>query len=595
MINWKKGVHVGVFWATTKDLDYFDMTASRIVCDYNISSDDFAFVNKYSTIETLPNIYDNIEKFDDAYDYCVGISNDLIEYYTSTLNEINRCSYNANEWRYIVYYWVFCFVSNLFDKYLKVRQMESIYEDFYSIADDFYDISTDTLSFLETMQTDSQFNLALLAETFLYFNHRILNRDKQPIERIKWNEAGDGECLHIPVDSCLRKTVFSCFKRIFHFRKCTTYVTTGEYLPGARLVDFISFGAVREDNKSVYIITGTCRIDKANRERLCINPNTKDEFYNFVASIIGKYIPQSLLEFFQDIGEIAKKSYPYSARRIIDGIHFAYDEAFKRFIADTKAAGGELHLVAHGGYGILRNYYEVLFADRFYTWGFKDKRCNCIVMPAGKLIGLKKAHPKSGKGIYFVDYYPVRYVFRHIEGFERDLKLFLNTSTEFLSRLSDSVAKKTLIRLGHEDKDGVFLEKIKQLGKTFVFQDPHENCIYSEMAKSSLIVTTALKTVWMEALHMGVPVIVVLPQELISCMKEAEQYIDMLEDVDILVHDPLKAAAIVNEIEGNEIEWWNEPKRREVVRIVRNRFAYSTKFGRLIWLKELLDASGKNE
>lgn len=576
-----------IFWGTTDDNSYIDQNALQIIWEYDV---DLYYIDKNicGNQGQMPNVYSDMNVFNQAFDYCIDVTNDLIHYCTPILNEVNGCSYKETEWKLYIFVWLYYFVSTLYDKYMKFKQMRSRYKNFYVIADGTVSILKETQSFQEQI-IEAKFNVDLTAELMLYFGEDVYDIYGNKIEHLVWEtDKYDGKCVKDYSNKKKKKTIFKLIKKVTNIRECRTFITAGGYLPVARIADYLSSGLIRSKDDNIYIITGKCKLDRAARKKLCLRLKTDDIFVNFVASIIGKYIPESVIEFFPMITQIATESYPQSASTIVDSVRFWCDEAFKRYIMERRSKGAEIRIVSHGGDGILRNYIERELADVFYTWGAVDRRCVCRPMPSGKLLSYsrKRIKPQNDGIILVVDYLQSKYIYRHWGGFTAAQKDFLESEIEFLTIIPNMVLEKVLLRPFPFDYGWDWKNRIKKRIPKIKIDD-HRTSLFERLQSTSLVITTYFQTVWLETMYMGLPTIIVCSKELLPVMREAEEYIELLHSVNILIYSASEAATLVESIAGNEVAWWEDINRQCVVRSVLERFAYHPRNPSYLWLKEL--------
>ena len=582
------------FWGTVDDASYIDSGARQIIWTYPVDTENVSeYIDKEATQDQLQNIYYSIDAFNAAHDYCIDISHKIVELYSQAFNDIHGCNYTPKEWEAMLFVWVYCFVSVAYDKYLYMKQVESVCEDFYILADSSFDVEKELISFTTNIH-ETKINIDILAEMMLFFGHKVKDRSGKWLEKIVLNDVGDGLCKKNEVYYHGIKGFIKQKMKKLSRKECRVFTTFGGFF---YFLEILTIGSIRNDEQEFhYTITERAKLNLEARDRLCENPQTQDLFFNFAASVVGKFIPNSYIEYFSELTKMSLEVYPQSAEIIIDTNHFYFDELFKRYIMDRKSKGGTLYIEAHGGFGIFRNYLERIIADCFYTWGFIDKRCKCKPMPAVKLLQQYKYNrPYSGRYYLFCDYLPNKILFRHEGGYDRDRKQYINMVLSLFSSMSDSVAKKTVIRLLPGKVDEQYVDRLKQLNRPFTFDDRSRYSFYERVRNASLVITTAFETVWLESLIIGTPVIVVCPNELLSIMSEAEPYLKMLESVNVLVHDVKEAAEMIESISGKEVEWWNEPNRKRVVNTLKDRFAYCPKFSRLIWIKELYKLNKKKK
>lgn len=273
-----------------------------------------------------------------------------------------------------------------------------------------------------------------------------------------------------------------------------------------------------------------------------------------------------------------------------------------RELKDVKIIGEQ-----HGGnYGIQRNItlYEEKVSDIFYGWGAWAQHRNGITkFKQGVSIKLHK-HSKKKKNESYILYIgtaiPTKINFYFNQTQIIDGKRYIEWQIDFLSNLSMQNRKNLILRNYYVDYgwhvNSTIMKKFPEvkLSGAYNAKDLCEvdysirDADFSTLLNDcKIFVCDHLSTTWIEALKLGKPILLFFPESQYIYCESEKKYIKMMEDVEIIVHSPIRAAEIISKIIDDEL-WWNDNKRRQVVKKIKERYMGEECDAVKWWTEELL-------
>ena len=136
----------------------------------------------------------------------------------------------------------------------------------------------------------------------------------------------------------------------------------------------------------------------------------------------------------------------------------------------------------------------------------------------------------------------------------------------------------------------IWFSGVEQISDNYAVVDiAKRNSSFAEaLAICKLMVCDHLSTTWMEALYLDKPFIFLLNKDDAQFRPEALPYIRKLESVDVVLYESKKAAALINKIHNDVLTWWNQTKRKAVIRELRRRYLFEVENIDDWWREELL-------
>ncbi|EKU70814.1 LIC12162 family protein [Selenomonas sp. F0473] len=247
------------------------------------------------------------------------------------------------------------------------------------------------------------------------------------------------------------------------------------------------------------------------------------------------------------------------------------------------------------------------FYDVFYFWGSGKKQifsseCEIANGPSYKFYYYHGMALRE-ENILFVGTTVLAYP-RYDECGEVDKKKerYIQKQIEFFEALSSQARNEMSVREYYVDSGWHIERKIadrfpdirfsgaEQISDNYAVVDiAKRNSSFAEaLAICKLMVCDHLSTTWMEALYLDKPFIFLLNKDDAQFRPEALPYIRKLESVDVVLYESKKAAALINKIHNDVLTWWNQTKRKAVIRELRRRYLFEVENIDDWWREELL-------
>ena len=244
----------------------------------------------------------------------------------------------------------------------------------------------------------------------------------------------------------------------------------------------------------------------------------------------------------------------------------------------------------HGGnYGLDFYYvleeYEKTIIDRFYTAGWKEneKTIPLSIPKFAKKISIKK-QSQNPLILLTINEMP-RYVYRF--QFIQMASSCLNESFAYLAEFLKytSNRKKINIRSYPNTYEWDINDRLKEKYKDLKF-DNLEKTFDVAIKNSDIFVSSCAHTTFLEALAANKPTIIFISKKVYKFRKDAQQYIDKLEEVKILHYSPKTAAMHLDSIYNDINNWWQKENVQKAKNNFVERYAKSNKNWADDWAKE---------
>ena len=558
--------------------------------------------HNYPCIYIIEDIWKSEEEINDGLRYVKDVGELILEHISCLLNSYHNEDYSKDEWNILIGAWLFIYLQQLYDKYLRIRyivQKNMICDcDVYSIkASDAY---SDYLIWAEDVKFKEEYHklqYSLVIDWFLHNNEKnitIRKTDDYHTERQTKNKFSRMD---------FRNEVYDLLFRIPHIllNKKDLVVLRTSYLPNKWLMR-ICFSNLGNVTNYIY----TYKSERINTINDCdlhfrethIDLASNDDFINLICRYIFKSIPKAYIEAFKEIKKAGTRVYKYALRPrtiIYSASSLFFDEIFKIYLMEIhKKRTSELCVVQHGGfYGIEfseNNNWEAEVSDCQYTWGWTKSyngKNKCVPMPAAKLVGIKEKYNTSSvadRDVLYIDYaFPKHVVYL----LDRYINFHSKKEEEisFLAGLKKDILNRTRVRLYPYNYGWNIKEEYTKKVPGIVFDN--EKDIYKSISEAKLCITADFETTVLEALLLGKPCISYRPPTRIDDC--ASDIMKRMEEVGIVFSNWDKLNEQLLSVIDRVDEWWNEPERQSVVKEFCNRFVYAPDNARDIWQMEIMN------
>ncbi|MDD3138157.1 MAG: LIC12162 family protein [Lachnospiraceae bacterium] len=539
------------------------------------------------------------------------------------LNDIHSADMDYSFWHSFLYMWL-----NRFMFYIVLRRNILLYiKQKYNkisilVKNEPCKVLSSDLDFI-TSDKDDRFSFHIFSKLakILYASENIIAIDEN---KLKDNIDG---CALINLDKEIKTSIVSTIKKVCRkpnwlVKKIYAQIVKKFFSPEV-IIDCPNFPGIMVSD---IIISSrgkvqSVRSSEAILSDVCIDFDFRSEILSLVEKhVINKMFDRTLLKiiieemptcFVENFANISNKyKLVHNVKYIISYQSWVIDvERFYWMLAQRNKVGTRLFAVQHGGnYFIQKNLYtEMDIADGAFSWGecgYGDLQG--IVSPAFKMrnypINSEKEYLKHQKILYCgtevmsfgavlgqADYLNIIYV-------QRQLK--------FLKALSENTRNNVKIRNYKFEFNWPVNQYLTNMIPTLNIEryfdvDSYKNIyeIEESLQESRLCICDHISTVWLEALYMNVPLVMVFDEKYCRHIvrPSAMRYIRLLRGVGIIQYSVEEAAHLVNEIYENIDAWWMDIKRQRVIKIIRKKYIYLNANNAEIWYKNKINEILRSE
>jgi putative transferase (TIGR04331 family) len=346
---------------------------------------------------------------------------------------------------------------------------------------------------------------------------------------------------------------------------------------------------------SDFLLEKAPSFEKDKSLRMLLEVTSRDRFDLVANKLFAKYFPVSLLE--------GIKSYSEKISRLSDipvlgaAVGFHTNDEFKILASRVIENGNQIIGFQHGGnYNFEKNklmvceYFEKLNVDKYYPW--KKKSLSGEILPTAKLAMMSDSKKARKKRSCFVDILFVassdgRYVYRQqSDNPDNYLKKIITRSKFYLS-LNKSVGKHFLLRSHPLDLGWKHKQRWLDLEVGAVRFDPNREYCKS-LVSCRIYVADHISTTWLEALFVGVPILLFFDMDRYFALDEVKVLFEDLQAVGVFHSSAESAASFLNEKYETIEDWWEMPETKMAVDKLKNYFfSTSNNFARE-WTQELV-------
>jgi putative transferase (TIGR04331 family) len=517
--------------------------------------------------------WSNFPKIEKDEKYLYNLTNNIFPFLYKTLNKIHKKNFSHKFWRFILYPWLYYYLSITYDRWETIIFASKLRKKFLINKSIIYNKKIiDFQDFIKTTQGDA-WNQKLF-EDIIYFNrykfkkNDIIYHEKQKI--YKYYKLKKIVIFFLFNNLLLKKINFLFTKKKYNF-----YFVKNIFPIKIKFFSFLkkSYSSIFEnliESYNLFIINlhipNFSKRGDVIKNLITSKFNGKKKFENFVFKRIANEIPQSFVENFDNYID---NCFSISKSKIFVSSYVNSRDSYYKFqIAKQLETGSKLVIIEHGGSFLLKDiYYKFLKKmNIIYLSWFKDNKHSQI--PTNPLIFKiqKSLSHKNKLGIIpspsfrfgIRPTYPGRY---SEINFLRYNKLQI-----FNDNLNYEIREKILIKSSKFSKDispdyNYLLQNIFGANKIF------NKKIYKFINYSKIIICTYPETTFSEALISGKPTVLFFNHENWFSNKSNDinaKFVVKMKKYNLIIEDPLKLAEHINNIWHNPYDWYNS---KEIVNL----------------------------
>jgi len=585
-----------VFLSTTAIEEFWNLSEETIFLG------SWCFVNGKSVLDAeelvkfIESPYDKVD-LNSIYNYLDNKFEKILPILSHTLNKMHGENYSDNYWRILIGPWLRSYIHIMFDRFSYIEKSLNDYPNLttFLLSQKSYVTPADTKEFVYLVEGD-EYNLQIFSRVLIFFGKFF------PEKEIK---ISNSNCYNKSIKTSLKSKILHTIKCFFAIKTdlfCNKKIyCVDAYLPKMATIKLIlaSYGKIAfiSDN---YHVGNNIELNVEFRENLAKLNFGNGLFANCISSLISLDMPKAYVENYSALKKSAIDYFPKNPVVIASANAWYTKERFKFWAAGQSENNAVLLGLQHGGadYGARENFifrdHELSIVDYFFSWGWKDVKCNAevIPMPANKLINENDIDSSNIEvDILWVTSTMPRYLvyFPRITSY---FEKYLDFQMDFINNLSVENIGNLKIRTHYQDHGWGIRLRLKKVIKNIRFDD-NNIPYYESLKRCRLCVCDHLSTTVTESLALNKPTILFWNSETNKIRGEHIEYFDLLRSVGILYDSPEAAAKAVNKIYDNVNLWWDDVERKNAVLSFNKVFSLMQNNSTNIWKDAMISLPHK--
>ena len=482
--------------------------------------------------------------------YCLEVYEKLLPGLVEVFNAMHHRSCSPDYWRLVLGYWLFNYIATLYERYIVAQ----------AALDRHPEASTTGLSpeDYQTPRSVGHFANLVVGDTFnLQMYTQILSwmGAGMSLRRLSTQPAGarSGTFLEQALASLSRQVARRA--RIVHLNSIFTAREMASLWvrSGLRIAPIIEQDHLHWSTRP--------EVDLERRAKLAEVPGD-DEFMTLLVRTLVSNTPSSYVEGYAAAVRETSKSWPRRPRLILTSYLFSFEDFGKIWMAEQKERGnarvvGIQHGGAHGWYTrCFSTQHDQAVADECWSWGWEQSANYAAKgMPSPILNRTRMKRGSASDRVLVLPADPRRYARNFMRSpFGSQLDPYLEEFDRFLQAVSPDIRERLFIRVlaTPDEADKNFYTD--RLGWSR-FDDSNRS-FPDSMRDSRVAVIAYTGTAFLENLAANHPSIFWWDSLMNPMRPEVQDHFDRLRESAILHHDPLAAAAQLNAIYEDPLDWW---------------------------------------
>lgn len=324
------------------------------------------------------------------------------------------------------------------------------------------------------------------------------------------------------------------------------------------------------------------------------------------ASLLPRQLPAAYVEGFGPLRAHALRGWRRTPRALLTATGWFLDDAFKILAAETRAAGGRIAVVQHGGaYGALAGLdmerHERSVADEYWTWGWEEPagvpdRAAVVPVPhplVSSATGGEPARP-GDPAWSLVSTSPTRHPYvwylANLTGWDH-FEEYLDWRRRFLAGLDGPTRARGEVRLHPADEGWSHRERLAAEFPDLAVDASGEPWL-ARHRRLAVAVIDHPQTSLLESLAADLPTLLFWNPERWPLKPSAEAAYASLRAAGILHDTPEAAAAALRRALGDGDGWWRAPAARAARAAFCARYARGSSDWPRAWASRLTALAG---
>lgn len=534
--------------------------------------------------------YDHVE----AYNYTIEIYEGLLPKIANWLNEIHKVENTLRYWRILIGPFLLIYIQIVYERLTHLKAAYALHPQLNSIgmAPKSYLTTINTHEFL-SLSSEDAWNQQLFTQlSILGF--------KAPDSYIEFCWNADLKTRNKKISAPLISSKFTKIKQkllqwYIKFRG-SKIIDVCHYYHGFTKKNLyelflVSKGRILSVASSQFPHKENIRDNKPNlliRDKIT-NITPLDGFSKLVLETLKINLPLNFIEYYQEASSIHLCSLPYQPGVILAGAAWVYNDQLKFWAARVAEQKTKLVGAQHGGgygalichsYGLL----ERSLTDVYISWGWKSEM-DVIPMPSTFICKRFLDCKTSNQfGTLWATNSIARYPYS-VSASAFNPESYLQWQLRFVEVLNPTVCSEMLMRLSPSADSHYFQDCQKMFPQLTIEVSNDSISFYPQLYNAKIFITDVFGTTFNYSLAFNIPTIIFLDPTVWALTDYAKPYFKALHEVGIYHDCPESAAAMVNKIAANPIEWWGSERVQSARKFYCDTYARTSDH----WLKEWSD------
>ena len=565
----------------TTSLDNSEINGDNIYLGNWCKNQDYIITNQL----VVPYHWDDREKLEKDNTYINELYEKILTELSNLLNEIHKKNYTKEYWRLVIGYWLFLFLSSMYDKWESIDKAFSLFKEInhtktFKFFNKLQPISKTTREYVN-LCSDTKWNHLIFSEILNYLkkNKKInieIEQEYHTKDNFYYNYKENYK-------NKLKKRIINIYNKLAQIiiknNKVVIYKTSIGLLNELKLnLQFnqlpIYFNNCNFDSK----------IDYNLRNSLKLNIDSNNSFEGFIKEFIFKNIPKEFIEDYKDIDSYLKNlNLPDNPKVILATTILLKENIFSRYCAQKKELGTKLVYCQHGGaYGQIKfswaEDHEIGLCDEYLSWGWDDKK-NKKITKFGIIKNITKFDFKKFNKIYSAAYFlrsRPKFVHRidSSSGTNQMSKYYLNCLNFFEEKEKLNTNLKIIPRFHEAMFDWNHL-KIweKKFGKKLEKKLTFDESLKEVYKNYDIIIYSYIGTGFLESLAMDKPFIIIAQLNDWPLRENVVEDFKNLKKAKIFFDNNNEALEHLNSIVDNSLNWWDSDFTKNVKNDFKEKYA----------------------
>ena len=514
----------------------------------------------------------------------------LLEDVKNTLKNELELNWNTRSWEIFIGPWLHRYVAIMFEKYYS---MEKIFKKFkiskirISKNYDFNLICQDHKQFKDFLQTD-EWNLKLFTKIYYkyFFKRNIIlvetNKQEKP-KKFKKNNFYQIDLI-TNIKSHLLNFFFSkvnIFTKKIYYKP---HINNKFFLILSNIINFNLPFKYNFDYKLLHIKY----LNNFRKKKI----NTKfklNKFEKILREMFFELLPFYYLEQVSNLKYLSNKLFlpDINNKNVYTGLGIYQENIFKFWLCNAVSNGSKLFIFQHGNnYGSTKilhsEYLEKRVADKFFSWGWKDKNKKIHKFFCQKLIGKKKFDLNRSNKILVVGGVVEVYKPENTTGnlYGARARIYIKVLKNLISSLKYISKNKVHFRPHpSEENQRIKIESfVKNINNIKILNSKSD--YLDAIKKFELIIFADDSTSFLETLSLNKPCLLLMDKKLYKdCIrKNAIPFYNKLKKVKIIHENPKSLNRFLTGKKDNINEWWFDRKTQRARNLFCSNFCnYASK------------------